>query len=254
LQIYTGGTSGGIDYLYCRLATSPTVACTGWAAGGASDALTGLITSIPVANAWAAAGYVLATTEGGKVYKINMGDGTVAAEYPDPLAVPATIGIITASPNLMRHYTTSPAVYFGSHDGTFYTLDPQTMTELWTYTPAVAGKFESTAYTTAALTTDIYSARNEGATYDQGIIHKITKAGAGSSLGTSVGKITTLQIYYNGNVYFGSEDGRVYCIDASTGAEVWRFATGGPITGSPTFRGGNLTIGSKYGKVYQFSP
>ena len=46
---------------------------------------------------------------------------------------------------------------------------------------------------------------------------------------------TTQQVAYvdsspavaDGRVYVGSDDGRVYCLDASTGAQVWNYTTGG---------------------------
>jgi outer membrane protein assembly factor BamB len=53
-----------------------------------------------------------------------------------------------------------------------------------------------------------------------------------------------------GTVYIGSYDGHVYAIDASSGAEQWRFDAGGIVDSSPTVAGETLYVGSWDGNVY----
>lgn len=53
-----------------------------------------------------------------------------------------------------------------------------------------------------------------------------------------------------GIVYVGSSDDNMYALKASTGAELANFTTGGAITSSPALAGGNLYFGSEDGKVY----
>jgi len=54
-----------------------------------------------------------------------------------------------------------------------------------------------------------------------------------------------------GRLYYGSSaDDTVRCIDASTGGEIWTFATAGPIRMSPTVADGRLYVGSDDGVVY----
>ncbi len=54
-----------------------------------------------------------------------------------------------------------------------------------------------------------------------------------------------------GRVYFGSSaDDKVYCLDAATGAELWRFFTEGPVRLAPTVQGGRVYFGSDDGCVY----
>jgi uncharacterized repeat protein (TIGR01451 family) len=53
----------------------------------------------------------------------------------------------------------------------------------------------------------------------------------------------------NGVVYYGSEDsgvltGHVYALNASTGAQLWSFETGGPVDSSPAVANGVVYIGS----------
>jgi outer membrane protein assembly factor BamB len=53
----------------------------------------------------------------------------------------------------------------------------------------------------------------------------------------------------NGVVYFGSDDGNVYALNASTGAKLWSFATGGEVGSSPAVVNGVVYIGGA-GNVY----
>lgn len=47
---------------------------------------------------------------------------------------------------------------------------------------------------------------------------------------------------YNGNVYAGSGDGNLYCWDAQTGREVWRFAATASVCSSPCIAGGRIYV------------
>jgi outer membrane protein assembly factor BamB len=60
----------------------------------------------------------------------------------------------------------------------------------------------------------------------------------------------------NGVVYYGSFDysvaaltGHVYALNASTGAQLWSFETGGPVTSSPAVANGVVYISSN-GNLY----
>jgi parallel beta-helix repeat protein len=54
----------------------------------------------------------------------------------------------------------------------------------------------------------------------------------------------------SGRVYVGSEDGKVYCLDAYTGAHIWNYTTGSYAYSSPAVVGGRVYVGSEDGKVY----
>ena len=57
----------------------------------------------------------------------------------------------------------------------------------------------------------------------------------------------------NGVVYVGSLDNNVYALNASTGAKLWSYTTGGPIYySSPAVANGMVYVGSLDGKVYAF--
>lgn len=54
-----------------------------------------------------------------------------------------------------------------------------------------------------------------------------------------------------GRMYYGSTvDHHVHCVDLNTGADVWSFATGGPVRLAPTVSGTMLLFGSDDGRVY----
>jgi outer membrane protein assembly factor BamB len=53
-----------------------------------------------------------------------------------------------------------------------------------------------------------------------------------------------------GMVYFGSEDGYVYALDAQTGQLKWKFQTGSWVDGSPIVVNGVLYVGSNDGHMY----
>ena len=57
-------------------------------------------------------------------------------------------------------------------------------------------------------------------------------------------------IYSDGVIFFGSDDGNVYAVDAKTGRQVWRHTTGGPVPSTPAIGGDTLYIGSYDGKFY----
>lgn len=51
-------------------------------------------------------------------------------------------------------------------------------------------------------------------------------------------------------IYFGSDDGSIYALDAESGKQVWRTATRGPVPCTPAIANGMLYAGSYDGKFY----
>jgi len=51
-------------------------------------------------------------------------------------------------------------------------------------------------------------------------------------------------VVWNGAIYFGSGDGNIYALDATTGALKWKFKTGDVVHASPAIADGMLFIGS----------
>jgi outer membrane protein assembly factor BamB len=51
-------------------------------------------------------------------------------------------------------------------------------------------------------------------------------------------------------LYIGSDDGKIYALNASTGQQKWTFPTGGAVRTAPTVANGVLYVGSNDGSVY----
>ncbi len=54
----------------------------------------------------------------------------------------------------------------------------------------------------------------------------------------------------NGYVYFGSIDKNLYCINATTGAQIWYYTTGAAIESSPAIAYGSVFFGSNDNVTY----
>jgi outer membrane protein assembly factor BamB len=51
-----------------------------------------------------------------------------------------------------------------------------------------------------------------------------------------------------------SLDGRVYALDAATGAQRWRYDTGAAVRAAPTLAGGALVVANRAGRVIVLDP
>ncbi|HYK36731.1 PQQ-binding-like beta-propeller repeat protein [Alloacidobacterium sp.] len=64
---------------------------------------------------------------------------------------------------------------------------------------------------------------------------------------TTGGEVISSPAVTNGVVYFGSLDNNLYALNASTGTKLWSFATGGEVISSPTVANGVVYIGPDSG-------
>ena len=63
-------------------------------------------------------------------------------------------------------------------------------------------------------------------------------------------RVISSPVWQDGVVYFGSDDGNVYAVDAATGVQKWKYTTGGPVPSTPAVAGGLVYAGSYDGKFY----
>jgi eukaryotic-like serine/threonine-protein kinase len=63
-------------------------------------------------------------------------------------------------------------------------------------------------------------------------------------------RIVSSPAYEGGVLFFGSDDGHCYAVDAASGRERWRYRTGGPVASSPALAGGRVFFISYDGRVY----
>jgi len=54
----------------------------------------------------------------------------------------------------------------------------------------------------------------------------------------------------DGKVYIGSNDKKIYCLDATTGTHLWSYMTGSNVVSSPAVADGRIYVGSDDKKVY----
>jgi len=63
-------------------------------------------------------------------------------------------------------------------------------------------------------------------------------------------RIVSSPVWSDGVLFFGSDDGNVYAVDAATGHQVWQCVTGGPVPSTPAVAGGVVYVNSYDGKFY----
>jgi outer membrane protein assembly factor BamB len=54
----------------------------------------------------------------------------------------------------------------------------------------------------------------------------------------------------NGLIYIGSDDGKIYCLNVSTGTKIWSFTIGSEIHNAPSVANNRVYIGANDNKVY----
>ena len=63
-------------------------------------------------------------------------------------------------------------------------------------------------------------------------------------------RVMSSPVMQAGTLYFGSDDGSVYAVDAASGRQVWKHATKGPVPATPAVVGDTLYVGSYDGHFY----
>ncbi len=61
-------------------------------------------------------------------------------------------------------------------------------------------------------------------------------------------RIVSTPALHDGVLFFGSDDGHLYAVEAASGRERWRVRTGGPVASSPAVDGGRVFFGSYDGR------
>ncbi len=187
-----------------------------------------------------------------------------------------TLGPVHSSPAVAKG-----VVYFGSNDGNVYALDASTGVLRWSYNTGSA--VESSP---AVVNGVVYVGSDNAKVY---ALSASTGALLGSYT-TGYWPVASSPAVANGVLYVGSYDGNVYALDVSTGALLWshaieegrsspavangvvyvggwgevhaldasngallgKYSTGGDVESSPTVANGVVYVGSYDGKVYAF--
>jgi eukaryotic-like serine/threonine-protein kinase len=142
----------------------------------------------------------------GNLYAVNLAIGDQKWKF-------ATEARITSSPAVQRG-----VVYFASYDGKFYAVDASTGKLKWKF--QTAGEHRFTAK-------HIHGSLPEAEAMPDPFDYYLSSP--------------TLS---GDSVYFGSGDGNVYSLDASSGKLNWKFQTGDVVHASPAVVDGTVYIGS----------
>ena len=164
----------------------------------------------------------------------------------------ATGGPIVTSPAVV-----DGVVYIASLDGHMYALDQETGKEKWKFksrlpiasSPAIAGDtlyFVSSAGSLAAL--DIATGKPKWVfaveferRFEAKNLHGYPSAA--QTIPDAWDLFTSSPAVADGKVFFGSGDGNVYAVDATTGVALWKFPTKDVVHSSPAVAGGIVYIG-----------
>jgi outer membrane protein assembly factor BamB len=151
-----------------------------------------------------------------------------------------TGGAVTASPTIV-----DGKVYVGSYDYNIYAYDAYTGAKKWSFTTGYQVKSA-----VAVVNNRVYTGVDDGnayclnaATGEQ--IWKVTLTNKTTYMSLNMGPQTrSSPKVVNNKVYFGSIDKNLYCLDATTGARVFTFPSGGMILSSPAVVDGSVYFNS----------
>lgn len=150
------------------------------------------------------------------------------------------------------------ALYFGADDGNVYALDSETGRQIWKTktrgpvpaTPAVVngtlyvGSYDGNFY---ALNADTGALKWKFATggerrFEAKGLHGMQPKN--QTIADPFDIFLSSPVVVDGAVYFGSGDGNVYALDATSGELRWKFKTGDVVHASPAFADGVVFVGS----------
>ncbi len=164
-------------------------------------------------------------TEGKVISSPAVSDGIVYAGSTDQhlYAVDQGTGALKWKFQTQSRVTSSPAVsggavFFGSFDGNFYALDAGTGTLKWKFATEGERRWSHRG---------LHGLHPDGETMPDPWDFYLSSPAV-----------------FEGVVYFGSGDGFLYALDASTGKLKWKFRTGSVVHASPAIDDGTVFVGS----------
>jgi outer membrane protein assembly factor BamB len=184
--------------------------------------------------------YSLDSASGGDIYCLDAASGNRVWNF--------SIGYTASgsSPAVSGGY-----VYVGNEGGGVYSLDASNGGVVWNVT--VGGAVGSPAFSNGY----VYLGSTDGNVYclnasDGAKVWNYTTEynSNGPSHGYHWGNTVSDPAVAYGKVYVGSSDFLVYCLDASSGNQIWNYTTEAEVYSSPAVAGGCVLAGSYDGNVY----
>ena len=173
--------------------------------------------------------------------------GRVPLRRPEPLWVFRTEGPIRGTP-----LWSEGRVYIGSGDGFFYALDASTGAVRWKFQTggAADGSPVLASGLVVAASTDGILHALEPATGKEKWRFPFAEEIPMKGKGEGWDFFLSTPAVDGPSLFVGGGDGRVYRLDAATGAERWHFQTGGRVRSSPALAEGVVYVGSFDGHLY----
>jgi len=143
----------------------------------------------------------------------------------------------------------SPAVregsaFYGTFDNEFLGVDLGQHKVVWRYEhPERKFPYYSSAAVTA--TRVVVGGRDK-------MVHGLTPEGKSVWSFTTRARVESSPAIADGRVFVGSNDGRFYVLNLTTGDKLWEFDAGAPLSASPAIANGRIVIGSQDGRLYCF--
>ena len=142
----------------------------------------------------------------GNVYAVDAADGHQLWKHKMGGPVPSTPAI------------EGDTLYIGSYDGKFHALDARTGATRWKFSTEGERRFEAKGL-------HGFQPKNQ-------------------TIADAFDVFLSSPVVARGTVYFGSGDGNVYALDATSGELKWKFRTGDVVHASPAYAEGALYFGS----------
>lgn len=164
-----------------------------------------------------------------------------------------TGGMVISSP-----VVSDSTVYVGSTDHNLYAIDAMTGAQRWKFktgsrvnsTPAVSGgtlffgSYDGTFYALDATDGKLKWKFATGGEHRFAGKHLHGMQPAAELMPDPFDVFLSSPAVWEGAVYFGSGDGNVYALDATSGALTWKFHTGDVVHASPAIDAGTVFVGS----------
>ena len=151
-------------------------------------------------------GVIYFGSDDGNVYAVSAADGRQLWKHRTGGPVPATPAVAGGT------------LYVGSYDGKFYALDARTGATRWKFATEGERRFEAKG------------------------LHGMQPKN--QTIADPFDVFLSSPVVAGGAVYFGSGDGNIYSLDATTGELRWKFKTGDVVHASPAYADGVVFVGS----------
>jgi outer membrane protein assembly factor BamB len=136
------------------------------------------------------------------------------------------------------------SAFYGTFDNEVLSVDLAQRKIAWHYEhPQRKFPFYSSAAVTSARV--VIGGRDK-------LVHGLTPNGKAAWTFTTRARVESSPAIAGDRVFVGSNDGRFYVLNLTTGAKLWEFDAGAPLSASPAIANGRIVIGSQDGRLYCF--